>query len=129
MIQRVFPSIGARLGFFVTVMLIGYIVVIVSGMAVFNLIDKANKNRNLLLNQERTLHDFHESVLESIILIDRIILEDKVEEIPKLLALNEDSLGYFGRYQSVAQYAGLEHDRYAAEEYEHMVLRIRSDFF
>ena len=129
MIQRIFPSIGARLGFFVGVMLAGFIVVIVTGVTVFYLIDQANKKRDLLLDQEHSSHLLYESVLNSMILIDRIILEDQGSVIPELLALSEDSLGYFGRYQSTAQSAGLEHDRYAADEHESLIFRIRSDFF
>ena len=129
MIQRTFPSIGARLGFFAAVMLTGFIMIIVTGLTVYNLIDQANKKRDLLLDQESSLHEFHESVFESIILIDRIILDDQGSLIPKLLALNEDSLAHFGRYQNTAQSAGLEHDLYAADEHEPLVFKIRSDFF
>jgi signal transduction histidine kinase len=129
MIQRIFPSIGARLGFFVSVILVGFIVVVVTNATLFNLIDQANKKRDLLLDQEHSSHLLYESVLNSMILIDRIILEDQGSVIPELLALSEDTLGHFGRYQSTAQSAGLEHDRYAADEHEPLIFRIRSDFF
>jgi hypothetical protein len=71
MIQRIFPSIGARLGFFVSIILVGFIVVIVTDATLFNLIDQANKKRDLLLDQEHSSHLLYESVLNSMILIDR----------------------------------------------------------
>jgi hypothetical protein len=101
----------------------------VTDLTLFSLIDQASKKRDLLLEQERSLQDFHKSVLESIILIDRIILEDQGSVIPELLALSEDSLGHFGRYQNTAQSAGLEHDRHAVDEHEPLVFKIRSAFF
>ena len=129
MIERILPSIGTRFGLFVGVMMAGFVLIIVSGLILFNLIDESNKKFNLLQEQEHFLQHFNGSVLESIIMIDRIILEDQGSVIPELLALNEDSLGYFGRYQSAAQFAGLEHDRYAADENEPLIFRIRADIF
>ncbi len=67
MIQRVFPSIGARLGFFVTVMLIGYIVVIVSGVAVYNLIDEANKTLRILSIPEEEIRAFKKNDLNELV--------------------------------------------------------------
>ena len=129
MIQQAFPSIGARLGFVVVVMSIGFFVVVLAGFTASYRLDQAINQRIFLLGQERSLHDFRLSIFESMILIDRIILEGQDKHIPELLALNEDSLGYFGRYQSTAQSPGLELDRYAADEYEPLVFEVRSEIF
>jgi len=129
MIQRVFKSIGSRLTFVIAVMLLGFFLIAGTGFSVFAKIEQANDNRILLLAQARLLEEFRLNVLESIILIDRLIFEKEDKVTPRLLALNEDSLGYFGRYRSNAEKFDLKHDRYAADENEFLVYKVRDDIF
>lgn len=110
-------------------MLVGFFLIAGTGLFVFAKIEQANDNRALLLDQSRLLEEFRINVLESIILIDRLIFDREDSVVPRLLALNEDSLGYFGRYRSNAEKFDIKHDRYAVDENEFLVYKVRDDIF
>ncbi len=113
---NIFRSVGAKLSVIVFVMLVGFIVIVATAIQVFGQLDQAFERREHLVEQDLLLRQLQKSVLESVILIDKVLLEKDGAVIPRLLALNEDTLALFGRYQSDAETFGLLHDVYSAQE-------------
>lgn len=129
MIPSMFRSIGARLSVSIVIMLIGFALIAAASVFGFNRIEDANAIRNNLSNQEHILEKFEIAVLETVVLMEKVVLENDTAPIPNLLAVNEDILSSFARFQTNAEVFGLVNDVYLATEFEPVIFRLRNDFY
>ncbi len=128
MIPKILQPISARLALVIGVMLSGFIVIAATEIGVFDQLNQAFDKREQLNQQDILLHHFEETILASIILANKVVLESDAEAIPGLLALSEDTLALFGQYQSDAEAFNLLQEVYLAQEYEPVVFQLRNDF-
>jgi signal transduction histidine kinase len=81
MLSGLFQAIGSRLSLVIAIMLSGFVVVMVTAVQFLNQLELAYEKRGQFHEQALVLHRFHESFLQSVVLVDRVLFDNtKLEQ-------------------------------------------------
>ncbi len=122
-------SVSARLHLIILVILCGFGLIIAVSAYSFYRVEQPRVTLEHLRDQQKVLNDLKVTLLESIVVLDQVLYSDKFELVGTLLALNEDILSQFDRFQTYADKRRLSQDAYLGKEYEPVVLKLRKDIY
>ena len=120
---------NTRLRLNLAILLVGFSLIVGTLWYSLHRQGEAHHRFELLSEQRQILSDLRATVLQSMVGLDRILLDVQPEAVTKVLALNEDMLSLFARFASNAARFDFRHDAELASEHEAVLMKFRSEIF
>ena len=124
-----FSSIKNKLRLMVAISLLGLLIIGINSKATRTTVNNFSKQTRAITDHKEILRSIKTLLMESSLILDEILYENKGHLIARLLALNENTLSMFETFKSEVDNKASEYDYFFTIENEPVILQIRNDFY